>query len=269
MKIVRTMPDEGWVPIANSAARDHRLSWRARGLLLELLSYPPGWETTVRALVDLGRNARKEGGHAEGRDAMYAAMEELHTFGYVAYHRERGDDGHFGTSIEVSDAPIRLPEKPESVNQESVGTESADQEPEDQVGIKNTDTNTDRKTDLELSGFTEHSTSLDTLAAAADAATDVDLQERLLDKIYSVIDGLTAQQWHQHLLIVEKKRPRIYREARNEAIKQVKRDEPKTLTSDRAAKVIDRLSYKWIAVHYIRETGELPIWFARPMGWVG
>jgi hypothetical protein len=146
MRITRTMPDDGWVPVANAAARDHRLSWRARGLLLELLSYPDGWETTVQKLVDLGRRARKQGGHAEGRDALYGAMAELAKFGYVVYVRRRDEDRHWVTEIEVSDAP-RLPEKPESANQESADTESGSPESASQVGTKNTDTKTDTKTD--------------------------------------------------------------------------------------------------------------------------
>lgn len=269
MKITRTMPDEGWVPIANSAARDHRLSWRARGLLTELLSYPPGWVTTVKDLVDLGRAARKDGGHAEGRDAMYAAMEELHTFGYVAYTRERTENGHWGTAIEVSDAPIpaRLPEKPESVDQESVNQESASQESGDQVVIKKTEINTEIKKDLSQSNSAEHSVSLAALAVTAGAATPAEEQELLLKKVYDRIDNLEEHLWRRHLLLVERRRPKIYRDARNGAIKQLGRDEPSVLKTDRAAPVIDRLSLKYIAQHYIDETGELPQWFARPIGW--
>lgn len=51
MRVIRTMPAEGWAPVANSATRDHYLSWRARGRLAELLFYPDGWQTTVDKLV--------------------------------------------------------------------------------------------------------------------------------------------------------------------------------------------------------------------------
>lgn len=96
------MPDSGWVPIANDAARDHRLSWRARGLLAELLSYPDGWDVNVDSLV---AKARREGGKAEGRDAMLKAVKELKDAGYVTYQRRQADGGKWTTEMVVTDVP--------------------------------------------------------------------------------------------------------------------------------------------------------------------
>lgn len=96
------MPDSGWVPISNDAVRDHRLSWRARGLLAELLSYPDGWDTTVEKLV---AQAKREGGKAEGRDAMLKAMAELKKTGYVVYRRSQAEGGIFTTEMVVCDVP--------------------------------------------------------------------------------------------------------------------------------------------------------------------
>jgi hypothetical protein len=266
VKITRTTPDDGWVPIANTAVRDHRLSWRARGLLAELLSYPPGWETTVRELVELGRAARKDGGHAEGRDAMYAAMEELHTFRYVAYTRLRNEDGHWGTSIEVSDAPIpaRLPENPESVDQESVSQESVDQESGDQVVTTKTETNTDTNTDLEKDG-NEYSESLASLAVAAAAATADEDRQLKLKLAYEAIDLLGDDGRRTHLLVVEQKRPKIYREARQAAIIQIRKASPQVLKTEHGVPMIDQLSYKYVVMHYVlRSVDErVPEWLGR------
>ncbi|HKS98797.1 MAG TPA: hypothetical protein VJT31_04635 [Rugosimonospora sp.] len=110
MKVIRHLPDEGWVPVSNAAARDHRLSWRARGLLLELLSYPDGWDTTIDKLV---KQARAEGEATEGREAMLRAMKELETVGYVHYIRDRhkAESGRWiwTTGIVVSDVPLTVP----------------------------------------------------------------------------------------------------------------------------------------------------------------
>jgi hypothetical protein len=98
MRVIRTMPDEGWVPISNEAARDHRLSWRARGLLVELLSYPDGWETTVDRLV---AQARKHGDVSEGRAAMRKAIAELepgHRYPGTSVARYVGDR-HVGSLV--------------------------------------------------------------------------------------------------------------------------------------------------------------------------
>lgn len=247
------MPDAGWVPVANTAARDWRITWKARGLLAELLSYPDGWETSVDKLVEMAENS---GGDIEGRDAMRKAMNELIRVGYVQRTRCR-EGGRWVTKLAVSDAPT-VTDYPASVEPAPVQPASVDQ-----ALLRTRTTNT-------VLTETDHgySTSLDTLAAATATQTQADLQQRLLDKIYGVVDGFDADQQRRHLLIVERKRPKIYREARNAAIDQVKRDNPKRLVGEFAAQEIDPLSYKWIILHYVRESGEVPIWLARPMGLV-
>jgi hypothetical protein len=103
VKVIRAkLADGHWVGLSNDAVRDHRLSWRARGLLAELLSYPDGWETSVEKLV---RQARREGGKSEGRDAMLKAMTELKDAGYVAYRKFRNDEGRWATEMVVCDVP--------------------------------------------------------------------------------------------------------------------------------------------------------------------
>jgi hypothetical protein len=268
MRRIRTMPESGWVPIANAFAQNHRLSWRAKGLLQELLSYPDNWDVTVDSLVQLGRNERRNGGNAEGRDAMHAAMNELVQAGYAAHVRTRGERGQWVTTLVVSDAPLprdRPTENPQSANQESEDPQSADQLSGDQL-VKDlkTETNTENKTDEDQRTWEQHSASLASLAATADAAADDESIKERCEKVYAQIDNLTEADRRKHLLIVERRRPRIYRDARRGAIKQVKDDSPRTLTNqDAAVKVIDRLAYKYVAQHYLQQDGELPLWLAR------
>lgn len=103
MKIRRSQPTIKWTQVPNVVVRDYRISWRARGLLVELLSYPPGWETTIDDLV---RRAQRSGGHAEGRDAMRAAARELKAVGYLVAHKYQDERGRWHTSLEVTDAPF-------------------------------------------------------------------------------------------------------------------------------------------------------------------
>ncbi len=93
--------------MANSAHRDYRLSWRARGLLGELLSYQDGWDTTVDKLV---AKAREQGNATEGRAAMRAAVAELAEIGYVRYIREMDEKGHWTTVMSVCDVPQPEPD---------------------------------------------------------------------------------------------------------------------------------------------------------------
>ncbi|MEV1013849.1 hypothetical protein AB0I89_24150 [Micromonospora sp. NPDC049801] len=107
MRVRRTMPEEGWTGIVNTAHRDYRLSWRARGLLGELLSYPDGWDTSVDKLV---AQAREHGDATEGRAAMRKAVAELAEIGYVRYIREMDEKGHWSTVMSVCDVPQPEPD---------------------------------------------------------------------------------------------------------------------------------------------------------------
>lgn len=66
--------NEQYTTISNQAARDPELSYRAKGLLLFLLSQTDGRYISNKQLVD---------GATEGRDAVRTAMIELETAGYV------------------------------------------------------------------------------------------------------------------------------------------------------------------------------------------
>jgi hypothetical protein len=68
------------VPILNSVARDNRLSLRARGLLVYLLSLPPDW---VVRQSHLARDTNT------GRDALRTLFLELRHAGYARYERLR------------------------------------------------------------------------------------------------------------------------------------------------------------------------------------
>ena len=85
MKIVR-MPGEEFVQVNNKTARDRRLTFRAAGLLVHLLSLPPWDETNLDDLVVIA---------VEGRDALRKAMNELETHGYVERIRLRNEAGQW------------------------------------------------------------------------------------------------------------------------------------------------------------------------------
>jgi hypothetical protein len=108
MRIRRSRPTVEWTQIPNVVARDYRLSWRARGLLLELLSYPPGWETTIDDMVKHAQRRAKaiDGGKVEGRDAMRAAARELKQAGYLVVTKHQDEHGRWYTDTEVADAPM-------------------------------------------------------------------------------------------------------------------------------------------------------------------
>lgn len=100
--IRRRRPRVAFSQIPNAVLRDYRLSWRARGLLAELLSYPADYVISVDELV---KRARRVSGAPEGRDAMRAAVRELKNVGYIVSTRRQDAQGRWVTEVEVTDDP--------------------------------------------------------------------------------------------------------------------------------------------------------------------
>ncbi|MDV2477136.1 hypothetical protein F8M49_20665 [Rhodococcus zopfii] len=71
------LPTDNFTIVPNTWARDRRLSRRARGLLIELMSHRAGWKTSVALLAKTG---------TEGEAAIKSAIKELETIGYLERH---------------------------------------------------------------------------------------------------------------------------------------------------------------------------------------
>ena len=100
--IRRRRPRVQFAQIPNAVLRDYRLSWRARGLLAELLSYPPDYVISIDELV---KRARQVSGATEGREAMRAAVRELKAVGYIVSTKRQDARGRWFTEVEVTDDP--------------------------------------------------------------------------------------------------------------------------------------------------------------------
>lgn len=84
----------GWVQIPNETAQDSRLSARARGVLVLVLSLPDGWQLHSEWLIKQ---------FSEGRDSVMNAVRELRKHGYYRVERRRRvADGTFTTGVSVS-----------------------------------------------------------------------------------------------------------------------------------------------------------------------
>ena len=66
--------------IPNEWARDPRVGFRAKGVLLYLMSHKSGWKTSIEHLTSLG---------PDGRDAIRTAIAELEMHGYLVRKRLR------------------------------------------------------------------------------------------------------------------------------------------------------------------------------------
>lgn len=90
-------PERGWTDFDNKVLRDPRISYRALGLLVRMLSNANGYRTTV---VDL-QSERDQ----EGRDAIRSALKELEAAGYLVRRKYRCDGGLWKTQVHVYDTP--------------------------------------------------------------------------------------------------------------------------------------------------------------------
>lgn len=123
MTIIRTpRPAQNFSILNNHTLRDHRLSFRARGVLAYLLSMPDNWKSSADRIANVG---------VEGRDAIRSALSELEEWGYLRREKTQCERGRWSTVLHVYDYPRRvdelgktrgvihtpMPEKPTSDNQ--------------------------------------------------------------------------------------------------------------------------------------------------------
>lgn len=86
------------------------MSHMARGILVELLSRPDGWDTTAD---DMWRESvKKRGKDSPGRRQFRAAFAELKAHGYMAAESAQLDHGQVGTLLTVRDIPLPVADVP-------------------------------------------------------------------------------------------------------------------------------------------------------------
>lgn len=252
MKIRRSRPESDFTIIPNSALRDDRLSYCARGVLAELLSRPNGWETNADALSDRARRHRGDV-VGEGRRGLRSAFKELEAAGYMVRRKEQGEKGRFITVLEVYDTP----QDRGTAHGTSASVTSVDGPSATGTSSRSTDL---RSTDEEESGD-QHSSSL---ASAREArAGGQDRIQAELNRLYDAANRLEDAPLRRLLLQFEQKRPKVYRDSRNNAISQLKKQDPAILRGPHSVREIDLLSYKYALRHYAPVASGLPSWLIR------
>lgn len=100
--------DDHFTQIPNAWVRDERLSFKARGLLVLILSHTAGWSLSINTLAKQNQ---------EGKDAIRAAIQELETLGYLT-RSQINEGGRFGESVWTTNDPSDIPssENPTSEN---------------------------------------------------------------------------------------------------------------------------------------------------------
>lgn len=100
--IVRTpRRRENFTIISNEIIRDQRLSWKARGLLIYVLSQPDHWRTSSAHLASIS---------PEGIHAVRSGLKELEQIGYLRRIRRQRANGTWIHDVLIYDQPVDNPE---------------------------------------------------------------------------------------------------------------------------------------------------------------
>ena len=87
MPVFRVSKNRDFTVIANSIFKDRRLSAKAKGILVEMLSLPENWDYTLKGLTTL---------FSDGIDSIRQGIKELEENGYIVRERKRDARGRLG-----------------------------------------------------------------------------------------------------------------------------------------------------------------------------
>lgn len=100
--VFRVEKNANFTVMANYHLKDRRLSYKAKGLLSEMLSLPPDWDYTLTGLAYIA---------ADGVDSVRSAVKELESCGYLVRHQLRDDRGRMSENeYVVYENPEQNPE---------------------------------------------------------------------------------------------------------------------------------------------------------------
>jgi len=85
----------------NIIFKDRRLSYKAKGLWLQIISLPEGWEFSVKGLAQLAK---------ENETAITSGLKELEACGYIEWRKYRINNQKFGVEVTTT-LPIFSDEK--------------------------------------------------------------------------------------------------------------------------------------------------------------
>lgn len=128
MAILRKAKKDHFTVIDNTVFYDYDLSFKAKGLLCQMLSLPDGWQFSIEGLTKLSN---------DGKSAVTSALNELQEKGYF-YRKQLKNEGKFtGVEYIVSETPIAekpmtenpMTEKPISENPPQLNTNTLSTKP--------------------------------------------------------------------------------------------------------------------------------------------
>jgi len=194
--VVRKVKNNNFTIISNELIEDERLSWRARGVLIYMLSKPNDW---VFYDTELAKHSE-----SESVTAIRTAMKELKACGYVKKEAIKGEDGRIKKWITiVSESPdVQKPQCGETsvwnhhnvVESQLLSTDSFTKD------LKNTNNSESDKSDIDkviekykelenLPGFNK-------ITTVRKKAINARIQEEGLQKVIAVLEELNKDEYY-------------------------------------------------------------------------
>lgn len=99
MAIIRVEKTKDYTVMSNYHLQDERLSYKAMGLLSQVLSLPEVWDYSIEGLATLA------GG---GKKAVRSCIKELEDAGYLTRKRTQGEHGKFAYEYTFYERPLTL-----------------------------------------------------------------------------------------------------------------------------------------------------------------
>lgn len=93
-------PQHSFTVISNAVIEDRRLSYKARGLLIFILSKPDHWRTNMKHLAAQS---------SDGYYSVQSGMAELAAAGYIERIKVQDTAGRWSTHTIVRDTPVDNP----------------------------------------------------------------------------------------------------------------------------------------------------------------
>ncbi len=87
--VFRVEKTANYTVMSNCHLKDRRLSYKAKGLLSEILSLPPDWDYTLSGLAVIAK---------DGVDSVRTAVRELEKYGYIVRSQKRDERGRMSAN---------------------------------------------------------------------------------------------------------------------------------------------------------------------------
>lgn len=115
MAVIRVHKTENYTVMSNSHFREYGLSYKAKGILSQMLSLPDNWDYSIVGLTTLA---------TDGKDSVMSGLAELEEFGYLKRTRTFDEKGRFtGYDYDIFETPQTEKPYAENPNTDNTNTE--------------------------------------------------------------------------------------------------------------------------------------------------